>query len=239
MVEAARVSRAHCQHALVSHFFLAVEAMPASALRDALSRLSLLFALCNLLEQLGDFLAHGLVGGPAAVEAAMLDSVMRTYSEPVDAGPETVAGYLNRYMFTRRPRAAFISAFLCNYNPNTRILSYVNCGHPPPFLLQASGECAPLDVPPDIPLCVVHDYAWTRYERVMQPGDTLILYTDGVTETRRNGQELGVQGLRALIQPTGTAAGILDGIHDGIRKFLNGKTATDDQTLIVIRWNDS
>lgn len=177
-------------------------------------------------------------GPSAAVEAAMLDSVMRTYKEPVEAGPETVAGYLNRYMFTRRPRAAFISAFLCNYNPVTRTLSYVNCGHPPPFLLRSSGDCEPLDVPPDIPLCVVRDFEWTRYERVMEPGEALIMYTDGVTETRRSGQELGVEGLHQLIRPAETAAGILNGIQDGIRRFLNGKTATDDQTLIVIRWND-
>ncbi len=180
-------------------------------------------------------------GPSAAVEAAMLDAVMRTYRAPPEgAGPEGVAGYLNQYLFTRRPRSSFVTAFLCNYWPDSKTLRYINAGHPPPLLWPADhSSCSDLEVAPDIPLRVLRDYEWTRRERCMDTDDVLVLYTDGLIETRNaQNQEFGRTRLRQVV-----AAGsrdpqsIIDRVLHELQQHAQGKAVQDDQTLVVIRIN--
>ena len=177
-------------------------------------------------------------GPSAAVEAAMLDAISRTYAGPVSDGPESVVDYINRHLFTRRPRAAYVTAFLANYDPQKRVFSYANAGHPPPFLLPTGGALEDLPVPADIPLRIERDYRWQRMERRMDPGDTLVLFTDGVTECRSpDGRELGRAGLRSLlVGAAGSAEDIAETIKAGISDHRGDRAPDDDQTIIVIRF---
>ena len=178
-------------------------------------------------------------GPSAAVEAAMLDAIMRTYPGPVAAGPHAVAAYLNRNLFTRRPRAAFITAFICNWFPATRELHHASCGHPPPIVLRPDGECFELPVERGIPLRIEQDYQWQSERQRMEPGEVLVMYTDGVTESRPlGGPELGREGLLKLVRRAGSTEPqtILATIEAGIDEHLSGRPRQDDQTIIVIRF---
>lgn len=177
-------------------------------------------------------------GPSAAVEAAMLDAILRTYPEPVDAGPASVMGYVNKHLFTRKPRATFVSAFICNYNPEPRRLRYACAGHPPPLVRHADGSVEVLDVPADIPLRVERDYGWAEGERIMARGETLLMYTDGVTEARDAGdQELGMDGVAKLLEKAeGDAAAVLATMQAGLQAHRGGREPRDDETLIAIQF---
>ncbi len=180
-------------------------------------------------------------GPSAAVEAAMMDAITRTYAGPVGAPGEFIA-YLNRHLFTRRPRAAFVTAFVANFDARERSLRFVNCGHPVPLYRWASGEIGSLPVETGIPLRIMREASWPVTERRMAAGDMLLLFTDGVTETRApGGEQLGRSGLEDLLAtvPAGaTAAEALDHVRAGVLAHQDGRAPQDDETLIVIRFGE-
>jgi sigma-B regulation protein RsbU (phosphoserine phosphatase) len=176
-------------------------------------------------------------GAAAAVEAAMLDAILRTYAGSTTRGLAYLVGYLNRYMFTRKPRPAFATAFVSYYDPRDRGLRHVCAGHPPPILRRrGSPACEDLEVADGIPLLVLRDYQWAMAETRMEPGDILVLYTDGVTECRSpQDVQFGRARLREAINAAEpTAAGVMTRIRDHLNAHAQGLAIEDDQTILVV-----
>lgn len=181
-------------------------------------------------------------GPAAAVEAAMMDAILRTYSaEGVEEGPAPVLTYLNRYLFTRQSRPAFITAFAGSFDPRDRVFRCVSAGHPPVFVIRGdSDEAQPLEMETAIPLRVDPDYTWTNHEERMERGDVLVMYTDGVIEMRsRDGSPFGVEGVRrAASGCDGEPQAVVDSILAAQTRHRDGEPPDDDQTIIVVRFDD-
>ncbi len=177
-------------------------------------------------------------GPSAAVETAMLDAIMRTYPGPVDAGPANVLGYLNRYLFTKRPRAAFVTAFVCNYWPNRNQLIYSNAGHPPALMRKnGQSEWHSLDQAHGIPLRVDQHAQWEDCSLKFDHGDTLLIFSDGIVEVRNSeGEMWGVEGLLDALNTAPTeACAIKETVLDALAAFSDHREISDDQTMVVIR----
>ena len=180
-------------------------------------------------------------GPAAAVEAAMLDAILRTYPNLSD-GPAAVLGYANRHFFSRQIRGNFITAFAANYDPQTGLLSYTNAGHNPPVLRRAGQppRLELLDASAGIPLGVDRDHSWDTVKVQMGTGDLLVLYTDGVTETRNAGGEMfgtwRLQQTIAACEPEPRL--VVATLERALELHRQGTTPTDDQTILVIR-NDT
>lgn len=180
-------------------------------------------------------------GPAAAVEAAMLDAILRTYPNLSD-GPAAVLGYANRHFFSRQIRGNFITAFAANYDPQTGLLSYTNAGHNPPVLRRAGQPplLELLDASAGIPLGVDRDHSWDTVKVQMGTGDLLVLYTDGVTETRNAGGEMfgtgRLQQTIAACEPEPRL--VVATLERALELHRQGTTPTDDQTILVIR-NDT
>jgi len=180
-------------------------------------------------------------GPSAAVEAAMLDAVLRTYRDSrgygPNSGPHDVLTYLNRHLFTRRPRASFVTALFAVYEPAGRLLRYACAGHPPPLLRPACGASCELPVPGEIPIRVLPDYTWTACERALHAGDTLVFYTDGITEARSPAGE--AFGRRRLLAALDAAEAHPDAVLAAVKAALTdhcaGRPASDDRTLIAVQ----
>lgn len=177
-------------------------------------------------------------GAAAAVEAAMFDAILRTYRGTVEDGPACVFAYANRYFFTRRIRGNFITAFVANYDPRTRLLTYTNAGHPAPILCRAAtGKLERLEAFVGVPLGIAPDAGWENVTVSMEPGDLLVMFTDGVTEARN-----------AEDRPLGRAA-LVDWIREGpcecdalltylcrrLEEYQAGTEQADDQTLLLVQ----
>lgn len=118
---------------------------------------------------------------------------------------------------------------------------YVNAGHPPPYYLGADGTEQPLEEGGTV-LGPISDATYERGFVTMRPGDLLILYTDGVTETRGRGvegwEEYGVERLLDAVKASRdrSAQEIVDAVFEDVDRFSRGRPAADDRTLLVVRY---
>lgn len=180
----------------------------------------------------GDVSGHGAA---AAMEAAQLDAILRTYQGGDGPPPAAAITYINRYFFSRRNRGRFLTLFASLYRPDTRVLSYLSAGHPP--LIHRRGDQVQLLGEADqIPIGVLRDYEYRNNELAMETGDTLVMYTDGIIEARDAGATMfGRERLTELVAkgPVGAKA-LLDSIIRAVQDHQGSLLGDDDQTLVVL-----
>jgi serine phosphatase RsbU (regulator of sigma subunit) len=111
-------------------------------------------------------------------------------------------------------------------------LRWTNAGHPPPVLVGADGDVVLLDRPVDPPLGLMPGLPRVDHDLVLAPGDTLLLYTDGLVESRTAALDAG---LAVLVEALRGAEGrSLDEVCDGVLTRL-GRRAEDDVALLAAR----
>jgi PAS domain S-box-containing protein len=180
-------------------------------------------------------IAMGDVCGKGA-EAALLTSLARHTLEAVallDPDPVRVLGRINEGL-RRRGDGQFLSMVVLVLDPAGGRVTVVSAGHPPvvrlregepPEPLRAQGLLLGIDKdPPLVPL-----------ELELQAGDTLVLYTDGVTEARVHGELFGEPRLMETLAACdpGNPRGVIAGVRTALDAF-DGGHALDDQALLVI-----
>lgn len=138
------------------------------------------------------------------------------------------------------PDARFATAVLAELNVETGTLCYINAGHPPPLLLRAGKFVRELAAGRRMPLGLV-DEVLEIGEETLEPGDRLLIYTDGVTEAKAAGGEpFGVDRLVELTEQHSTA-----GLPapETLRRLSQAVTAhqdappVDDATLLLMEWS--
>jgi sigma-B regulation protein RsbU (phosphoserine phosphatase) len=143
---------------------------------------------------------------------------------------------VNAHLFGNTTASAYATLFFGRYRSDGR-LRYVNCGHPPALLVRADSRVEQL--PSTSTVLGLFDAWECRMEATtIRPGDTLILYTDGVTECLdAAGREFGLDRLAGIVtrMPAATPAqAVLDAIVQELSTFTGGETG-DDVTLIVAK----
>lgn len=147
-----------------------------------------------------DVTGHGLA---AALTVNRLHGEMeRLYAETPDIAPEDVLRLLNRYIcLTLRRHGIFATAFCAVLDARTGRLDWANAGHPPAFVRTAADSVQELGST----ACVLgalddDEFDIEARDLVLEPGDTMVIYTDGVYEARdRNGRQLGLEHLRDVM----------------------------------------
>jgi len=137
-------------------------------------------------------------GSPAALLMALLLAMFRTL---VDEGLEAaaLAERLNVQVSRHAPASRFITLFFAACDPATGRLVYVNAGHMPALLRRRSGVVEKL-TGGGIALGMFDSSRYEAHETVLEPGDVLVLYSDGVTEAEdHNGQPFEESGLEHVV----------------------------------------
>jgi serine phosphatase RsbU (regulator of sigma subunit) len=148
----------------------------------------------------------------------------------------------------------FVTALLCDLNLTTGLLSWIPCGHPPPLLIRGNRTVKELARPPRLPLGLAdpdeHQGAGTLYAQdqdqelvcteKLEPGDRVLLYTDGVTEGRAaDGTPFGVERLADFIirhSATGLPAPeTMRRLKRAILEYQHGRLR-DDATIVMVEW---
>jgi serine phosphatase RsbU (regulator of sigma subunit) len=114
-----------------------------------------------------------------------------------------------------------------------RVLRWSNAGNPPPVVLEPDGTCSVLDDKSDLLLGVDPTTTRTDHELVLEPGATLLLYTDGLVERRGSSIDVGLDDLCAAL--TSLAGADLDALCDGVLDQLAAHTGEDDIALVAVR----
>jgi sigma-B regulation protein RsbU (phosphoserine phosphatase) len=173
---------------------------------------------------------------PAALLMATFQASLKTLSVTEPDLRELVCG-LNRYASDHSIRGSrFTTAFLAEYDPQSRTLAYVNAGHNPPVRLR--GLATELLNAGGVPLGILKDADYEVGRTVLERGDTLTIYTDGVVEAENvNGQEFGEDRMLAAIRavPTGTAQHMVQQLMAQIELFVGTAPQHDDITCMIVR----
>jgi sigma-B regulation protein RsbU (phosphoserine phosphatase) len=181
---------------------------------------------------IADASGHGL---PAALQARdVIIGLRMGLSEhlKIVSTIERLNRVINRSTLVTR----FVSLFYGELEPNGNFI-YCNAGHPPPLLLLRGGGFRALDQGG----LVLGPDPEARYERgyvCLQPGDTVVLYTDGITEATGPGDEdFGVDRLRRLVADNARlpARALTDRIFREVESFSRRSTPRDDQSVVVLR----
>lgn len=178
-------------------------------------------------------------GPSAAVEAAMLDAILRTFRPAgPDVGPGDVFQYVNDHFFTRKERGSFLTASIIRYLPKEKRITYANAGHPHAYLKR--GETLIKLDEGGIPIGVLRDNAWQSYQVDVQKGDTVFVYTDVVIETQSPEQEdFGFERLEhALRSGPNDPDELIAHIEQQLVIFCHCKQFEDDLTMCAVQFTE-
>jgi sigma-B regulation protein RsbU (phosphoserine phosphatase) len=182
---------------------------------------------------LGDVSGKGI---PAAILMASLQARVHLLAEePSDLAK--MMGRLNRILAGHCPSNRFVSLFFCILDPATGAIVYCNAGHNPPLLLRGSGHVDRLTGSGPV-LGILPDVPFTQRTATMEPGDLLLLFSDGVTEavspsTEEFGEERLVQEL--LASGDADPRDVIDRILLALGAWSAGAPPADDVTLLAAR----
>lgn len=175
-------------------------------------------------------------GMGAALFMALSCTLIRTYALEYSTLPARVLAAANRRIVTETATDLFVTVFFGVLDPATGTLTYCNAGHNPPYLLAATRPLQTL-ARTGIPLGLFDDHEWQEQALQLEPGDVLILYSDGVTEAENgSGGWFGDERLiaAATAQPGGTATAISEAVLGEIHAFVGDTAPSDDITLMVV-----
>lgn len=179
---------------------------------------------------IGDVAGHGL---PEAAAMARISAALRSIALRCGLRPGTVLRELNEFLGTYHAGLMATACYLV-YNRHTRVLRYAKAGHPPPLLISADGRSRFLEEALAPPLGPMPGMRYREAETVVDGGDTLLLYTDGLIE--RRGESLDV-GLRRLTDLARRSTGLP--VENLCRRFLDhqpGAEFPDDRALLAVRF---
>jgi serine phosphatase RsbU (regulator of sigma subunit) len=181
----------------------------------------------------------------AALFMALSRTLIRTYAFENPTRPEIVLRATNQRILTDTRNDMFVTVFYGVLDPDTGRLDYANAGHNPPYLFKArSNDGSQFSAVPQVlpstgmPLGILEDAAWEAKSIDLGPGDTLVMYTDGVTEAQNRQDEFfGDQRLLAVTERNlnASASAIQDAVLEAVEQFSVAGTHYDDETLMIIK----
>ncbi len=183
--------------------------------------------------------AHGDIAGKG-VAAGMwftnLAGLLQSYGRP-NSDPAKIASEINRHLCYLRPVAPFATAFLARVDCNLGELTYCNAGHFPPILLRADGRTELLETGGPL-LGAIEGAKFELGKLILEPGDTLVAYSDGVLECcNSSAEEFGLDRIVAALRDAESpfAQATLMMLLATLQDFANGSPLCDDVSLTVIQ----
>jgi sigma-B regulation protein RsbU (phosphoserine phosphatase) len=177
-------------------------------------------------------------GAGAALFMALSWILIRTYAAEYPAQPELILSAVNRRILEDTAAREFVTIFYGVLDPSTGELVYANGGHCPALLVRAQepGTIQSL-CNTGMALGVLHDVNWRQGVVQLAPGDTLVLYTDGITEAQDERREFFQEDRlkESLIANRGRPAEALrDAILGAVSEFVGDAPQSDDIALAVV-----
>jgi len=177
-------------------------------------------------------------GTPAALAMTAAIVLIRTLAEIGGELPEFVQR-LHRQLHESLAPEQFITMFLGELDPSTGHMTFVNCGHPPPIVRHADGSLDELNST-GLPVAMIDRLPAEVAETTLQPGDTLAIFSDGIPEATKSGDEmLGDDALGEWLAAEGgrPLPEVVQYVVEEVDRFLEGEPNSDDLTLLLIRRN--
>jgi len=178
-------------------------------------------------------------GVPASLMMAMMITLFRAKMD-LQHDLHTLVGNINRDISKDNVNLMFITFFTGMINLRTGIMKYCNAGHNYPLIIRRNGTLEVMSETHGVPLGIDEDFDYRSGELTLERGETLILYTDGITEALSiTGEFYGDERLAEIVRnrcisldPGNTARAIMDDVGS----FTNNPERSDDITLMVMAY---
>ena len=176
-------------------------------------------------------------GIPAALFMAVSRTIIRSKGVQGCSAAECMTES-NRLLAAYSIDNMFVTVFYAVYNIKTGLVTYSNAGHNPPHLLRKDGIVSELPMSKNTIVGVFDGFEYQEETLQLEQGDTLVMFTDGVTEaTNAAYEEFGVERLDSILRQQ-TDAGcqqMVEAVKTGIREFVGDAEQSDDITMLVVK----
>ncbi len=155
----------------------------------------------------------------------------------VESSLEEITRKTSDLLYASTPPSKYATAILVKYDPSTGACDYINAGHNEALIRRASGQIDRLDST-SVPLALFPARTYVQSSFSLGAGDTLLLYSDGVTDAARSDEEeFGIDRLIGLLEPAcgGGPRQLVEKIFDAIDTFAAGYPQHDDITVMALR----
>lgn len=175
-------------------------------------------------------------GVPAALFMVIAKTLIKNYTQ-MDMEPSEVFTTVNHLLCDGNDAGLFVTAWMGVLEIETGKLTYVNAGHNPPLIKRAGGNFEYLRERTGFVLAGMDGIKYRQNTFDLHPGDRVFLYTDGVTESTNEHEELyGEERLQHFLNnhETGNTEEILDALRKDLRDFSNEAPQFDDITMLLL-----
>jgi len=174
-------------------------------------------------------------GVPAALFMALTRTLVRAAVLETDSPAEALRR-VNALLYPDCQQGMFVTAVYGVLDRRAGTFTYANAGHNPPFLVPADSSAPSRLTRTGMALGVVDALEIGEREILLAPGDGLVLYTDGVTESfASSGEMFGEERLVDLLSPAPSASDTLDAINDALTDFAQDLQPSDDITMLAVK----
>ncbi len=184
---------------------------------------------------IGDVSGKGMA---AAMVMSMTCTLFRSLISKHDS-PSEMMGIINEALLRNNQTNIFVTMFLAVLDTNTGEMVYCNAGHNAPYLFSETEGCSNLPMHPKLPLGLFGNVNYMEEKYTMHKGQSLLLYTDGLTEaenTEKN--QMGTQRLEHILDTISgkTSHEIITTIREQLRLFVGKAEQSDDLTIFAINY---
>jgi sigma-B regulation protein RsbU (phosphoserine phosphatase) len=183
---------------------------------------------------LGDVCGKGIA---AALYMARVLSYFRVVAS-LRNDTEGLLPYVNGFLAREWSDRTFATACMVVINVDRSTASIYGAGHPPPYLIcEKKGTLSPVAVRNGLPLGVDENSEFDRFDLTLDSGDSLVLYTDGITDAvDGNGDFFGAARLEKVLRTYhGQPDALVSAVAQAVADFSTGQPQTDDQSILVVR----
>ncbi len=175
-------------------------------------------------------------GVPAALFMALSRTLLRSAALH-RTSPGATLTRVNEMILADARSSQFVTVFYAIWEPGTGRLVFANAGHNPPVLMRADGEAQLLKLKGAM-LAVFAEYYYHQAEVVMEPGDVLLLYSDGLTDAlNENGEAFGLPRIIETLKAARmqSAGNIISALEAAVQHHVRDVEPFDDLTMVVVK----
>jgi sigma-B regulation protein RsbU (phosphoserine phosphatase) len=184
---------------------------------------------------IGDVTGKG-VG--AALVMAMTKTLFRAYAV-FQYDPARLMSAVNARLHEETDPSMFVTAFCGTLELRSGRLLYSNAGHEPPLIMRSGKSSQRLESKSGVPLGALRSFKYVVEKTVLQPGDAVFLYTDGVTEAANRAEELfSIDRLREVVDRSGASepSWVVQEVKESVDRFANGTPQSDDIAMLCVQY---
>ena len=173
-------------------------------------------------------------GVPAALIMAVAQTLFHSIASKED-NPASIVQRINVTACRNNKSNMFVTLFVGVLDLKTGVLDYCNAGHERPLI-----DAQPLDTKPNMPVGLFDDFVYEKQQTTIAAGQTIFLYTDGLTEARNaQGKLFGRENVVQLLTGRHGMAPkeLIDDIIGDVKRYAGHTEQSDDLTLLAIRYN--